>query len=141
MQLWVKRRLHIATLHVSRTIKNIEKYGHTRYQPRSWRKCIVNTLWVSVRSSKSDSSKILGTWCKKFLKETGVSGELTHRIVRRHLKVKPYKLRNAQLYFAASHQWHWILFTGEKNFTIETAHNHQNDRIWSINDPGTSTIM
>jgi hypothetical protein len=34
-----------------------------------------------------------------------------------------------------------MLFTDEKIFTIEAAHNHQNDRIWSSESPGSSGII
>ena len=41
----------------------------------------------------------------------------------------------------AGQKWKKILFTDEKLFTIEAAHNHQNDRIWSKNSPGSSAII
>ncbi|UYV84292.1 hypothetical protein LAZ67_X001765 [Cordylochernes scorpioides] len=39
---------------------------------------------------------------------------------------------------ATDEQWERILFTDEKLFTIEQAYNHQKDRIWSAEAPGTS---
>ena len=41
----------------------------------------------------------------------------------------------------AGQEWKKILFTDEKLFTIEAAHNHQNDRIWSKNSSGSSAII
>ena len=38
-------------------------------------------------------------------------------------------------------RWEGILFTDEKLFTVEQAHNHQNDRSWSAEAPGTSAIV
>nr|XP_041631943.1 uncharacterized protein LOC121502435 [Drosophila kikkawai] len=42
---------------------------------------------------------------------------------------------------AAGQKWERIPFTDEKIFTIEQAHNHQNDGSWSAEAPGTSAII
>ena len=42
---------------------------------------------------------------------------------------------------AAAQRWERILFTDEKLFTVEQAHNQQNDRSWSAEAPGTSAIV
>ncbi|XP_053949260.1 uncharacterized protein LOC128857534 [Anastrepha ludens] len=43
--------------------------------------------------------------------------------------------------WAADTGWEKIVFTDEKLFTVEQAHNHQNDRNWSTEAPGPSSIV
>ncbi|XP_070136102.1 uncharacterized protein [Drosophila bipectinata] len=42
---------------------------------------------------------------------------------------------------AAGQKWERILLTDEKIFTIQQEHNHQKDRSWSAEAPGTSAII
>ncbi|UYV77161.1 SVEP1 [Cordylochernes scorpioides] len=66
-----------------------------------------------------------------------------HRIAKKELNLKAYKLltdenKRVRLekcrrlkHRATGQRWERILFTDEKLFTLEQAHNHQNDRSWS----------
>ena len=52
-----------------------------------------------------------------------------------------YRLGYAPIAEVASQRWERILFTDEKLLTVEQTHNHQNDRSWSAEAPGTSAIV
>ena len=84
--------------------------------------------------------------------------ESVRQMAKRELHLMPYKLQKVQLLTdenkrvrlqrcrqlkrrAASQRWERILFTDEKLFTVEQAHNHQNDKSWSAEAPGTSAIV
>ncbi|VDO98856.1 unnamed protein product [Heligmosomoides polygyrus] len=43
--------------------------------------------------------------------------------------------------WAAGRGWEQILFTDAKLFTVEQAHNRQNDKIWSTEAPSSSAIV
>ena len=45
------------------------------------------------------------------------------------------------LHRAGGKGWEIFLFTDEKLFTVEQAHNRQNDRIWSSDAPGPSSVV
>ena len=114
--------------------------------PRN-RKIIKKRIWRNPRTS-----------IRKIARETGISNTSVHKMATEVLGLKPYKLQKVQLLTdenkivriqrcrqllrrAATHQWEKILFTDEKLFTIEQAHNHQNDRIWSSKPPGNTAIV
>ncbi|KAM8701702.1 hypothetical protein ACLKA7_004873 [Drosophila subpalustris] len=95
---------------------------------------------------------------RKIVRETGIKRESVRQMAKKHLGLKPYKLQKVQLLTdenkrvrlqrcrqlkrrAAGQRWERILFTDEKLFTVEQSHNHQNDRIWSQEAPGTSAIV
>jgi len=95
---------------------------------------------------------------RKIARETGIKRESIRRIAKKDLHLKPFKLQKVQLLTDdnkrvqlerckrllrrhAPLQWDKILFTDEKLFTVEQAHNHQNDRSWSAEAPGTSAIV
>lgn len=153
----IARRLGIVAPNVSRTIKQIEKRGHTGRHPGSGRKRTVNTPRVRqiIKKRLLRNSRVS---MRKIAREIGVSRESARRIAKEHLKVKPYKLQKVQLLTdgnklvrlqrcrqllrrAAPLSWNRIVFTDEKLFTVEQAHNRQNDRIWSVNAPGTSAVV
>ncbi|KAL7743869.1 hypothetical protein ACLKA6_000273 [Drosophila palustris] len=80
----------------------------------------------------------------KIAPETGMKRESVRQMVKKHLGLKPYKLQKVQLQLkrrAAGQRWERILFTDEKLFIVEQSHNHQSDRIWSVEAPGTSAIV
>ena len=79
-------------------------------------------------------------------------------MAKKELMLKPYKLQKRQLlteknkqvqlqrcrqllHRAASKNWENFLFTDEKLFTVEQAHNRQNDRFWSVNASGPSSVV
>lgn len=91
---------------------------------------------------------------RKIAREIGVNRESVRLIAKNELHLKPHKLQKVHLLTddnkrvrlqrcrqlkrrAAGQKWERILFTDEKIFTIQQAHNHQNDRSWSAEAPGT----
>jgi transposase len=89
---------------------------------------------------------------RKLAASTGISRRTVQRIVSQDLKLKPFKLQEAhsltdsmkatrlqrsralkRRFAARRHRL--ILFSDEKFFTIEQAHNRQNDRIWAPEPP------
>ena len=95
---------------------------------------------------------------RKVTRETGISCESVRLITKQELQLNPYKLQMVQLLTADSKRvgldrcrrrlrrvaplnYERILFTDEKLFAIEQAHNHQNDRSWCAEAPGTSVIV
>ncbi|GBM05953.1 hypothetical protein AVEN_80549-1 [Araneus ventricosus] len=80
------------------------------------------------------------------------------RMAKIELGLKPYKFQKVQLLTgknklvrlqrcrkllrrAASQRLERFLFTDEKLFTVQQAHNSQSDRIWSVDGPSTSAIV
>lgn len=92
---------------------------------------------------------------RKVARETGINRESVRRIVKNELGLKPYKMQKAQLLTDANKEvrvqrcrqllrrvaGQEILFTDEKIFTVEAAHNHQNDRIWASESPLSTNIV
>lgn len=95
---------------------------------------------------------------RKIARETGINRESVRRMAKGKLGLKAYKLRKGQvltednkrvrlqrcralLRRAAAYRWEKILFSDEKLFTIEQSHNRQNDRSWSADTPGSSTVV
>ena len=96
---------------------------------------------------------------RKIARETGIKRESERHMAKRELNLMPYKLQKVKLLtdenkrvrlqrcrqlmrHAAAQRWEHILFTDEKLFFIvEQAHNHQNDKSWSAEAPGTSAIV
>jgi hypothetical protein len=89
---------------------------------------------------------------RKISRETGINREAVRLIAKNELGLKPYKLQKVQLLTDQMRATRLlrcrtllqrtagqeVLFTDEKIFTVEAAHNHQNDRIWSSESPGSS---
>ncbi|XP_070132556.1 uncharacterized protein [Drosophila bipectinata] len=95
---------------------------------------------------------------RKIVRGIEVNRESVRLIAKNELNLKPYKLQKMHLRtddnkrvrlqrcrqlkrWAAGQKWERILFTDEKIFTIQQAHNHQNDRSWFAEAPGTSAII
>nr|XP_041632354.1 uncharacterized protein LOC121502717 [Drosophila kikkawai] len=95
---------------------------------------------------------------RKIVRKIGVNRESIRLIAKNELNLKPYKLQKVHLLTddnkrvrlqrcrqlkrrAAGQKWERIPFTDEKIFTIEQAHNHQNDGSWPAEAPGTSAII
>ena len=95
---------------------------------------------------------------RKIARKTGINRESARLIAKNELGLRPYKLQKVQLLTdkmkatrlkrcralmrrVAGQKWEKILFIDEKLFTVEASHNHQNDRIWSANSPGSSAII
>ncbi|UYV81004.1 hypothetical protein LAZ67_19002484 [Cordylochernes scorpioides] len=61
-------------------------------------------------------------------------------VPKKERNLKAYRCRQLK-HRTTGRRWKRILFTDEKMFTLEQAHNHQNDRSWSAKAPGTSAIV
>lgn len=142
---------------VSKAIKRYKELGHDGRRPGSGRKRTVNTS-ANRKIIKKRVQRNPRVSMRKIARETGISDRSVRRMAKKELNLKPYKLQKVQLLTdenkhirlqrcrqlirrAAAQRWERILFTDEKLFTVEQAHNHQNDRIWSAEAPGTSTIV
>lgn len=153
----IARSLGISHTTVSRAIKRYNQLGHTGDRPRSGRKRTVRTAATRklVRERVRRNSRVS---MRKISRDTGISDISIRRIAKEELNLKPYKLQKVQLLTEdnkrvrlerckrllrrhAPLDWDRILFTDEKLFTVEQAHNHQNDRSWSAEAPGTSAIV
>ncbi|XP_055943545.1 uncharacterized protein LOC129974718 [Argiope bruennichi] len=89
----------------------------------------------------------------KIALEMGISDRSVRQMAKTEFGLMPYKFRKSQLLTeenkllrlqrcrAASQHWERILFTIEKLFGVQQAHNSQNDRIWSIDTPRTLEIV
>ncbi|XP_023230490.1 uncharacterized protein LOC111630602 [Centruroides sculpturatus] len=117
---------------------------------------------LSARLKTIRSSKQVDQYAKismrKIAHEIGINRELLQLMAIKELRLKPYKFQKIQLptdenkrmqlqrcrqlkCWAAGQQWESILFTHKKLFSIQQAHNHQNDRNWSAEAPGCSVII
>lgn len=154
----IARRLKCAPGTVSRSVKRFRELGHTGRRPGQGRKRTVRTARnrERIRERVRRDPRVS---MRKVARDTGINDRSVRRIAKEDLHLKPYKLHKAQLLTAqnklvrlercrqllASHanprRWPSILFTDEKLFTIEQFHNHQNDRIWSADSPGSSGIV
>ena len=89
------------------------------------------------------------------LQKRGINRETTRLIVKEELGFKPYKIQKGHLLTDKMKKVRLersrlllrlsvgseILFSGEKIFTVETTHNHQNNRIWSKKPPLSDEII
>ncbi len=127
------------------TIKRYEELGNEMDRPRSGRPRTANIPKnrdiVRKRVKRNPRRSI-----RKMAKDLHISVSSVRRIVKKKLDLIPYKLVKAHFLtekmkndrlqkarklkrHAASGRHTRVLFSDEKLFTIEQAHNHQNDRI------------
>lgn len=153
----IARTIGIAPETVSRCVKRFIELGNDGVRPHVGRKRTVNISKnrqiISKRVKRNPARSM-----RKIARETGINRESVRRIAKYELKLKPYKLKKCQLLTdankiirlercrallrrAGGNRWENILFTDEKIFTLEQAHNHQNDRIWSTSAPGPSSAV
>jgi inhibitor of nuclear factor kappa-B kinase subunit alpha len=92
---------------------------------------------------------------RKVARETGIGRTSVRCIAKSELGIKAYKLQKVQFLndqnkrirvqrcrlLLQRHAGPEILFSDEKIFTIEVAHNHQNDRIWTTKPPLSDKIV
>lgn len=153
----IVRLLNVSRQTVSKAINRFKELGHEGDRAGRGRKRTANTS----RNRKIIKKRIKlnsRVSMRKIARETGISRESVRRIAKEELNLKPYKLQKVQLLTdenkrvrlqrcrqlkrrAAGRQWERILFTDEKLFTVEQAHNRQNDRSWSAEAPSTSAIV
>jgi ''Paired box'' domain. len=153
----IVRLLNVPRQTVSDAINRFKELGHDGRRPGSGRKRTVNTSANRqiIRKRVRRNSKVS---MRKIARETGMGRESVRQMAKRELGLKPYKLQKVQLLTdenkrvrlerclqlkrrAAAQRWGRILFTDEKVFTVQQAYNHQNDRSWSAEAPGTSAIV
>jgi len=149
----IARTLKIARSLVSRAIKRYNELGNTKDRPRGGSERTVRTSRNRklIRERVKRNPRVS---MRKISRETGISDRSVRRIVKEDLKLKPYKFHKVQLLTDHNKSVRLerckrllrrhaplILFTDEKLFTTEQAHNHQNDRYWSADSPGSSAIV
>ncbi|UYV74464.1 mig-6 [Cordylochernes scorpioides] len=78
---------------------------------------------------------------RKIGRETGKGKSSVHRLLTDENKRVRLERCHQIKHRATGQPWERILFTDEKQFTLEQTHNHQNDRSWSAEVPGTSAIV
>lgn len=150
----IARKLGIDPANVRRTVKRFEVLGHTERKLGSGRKRTARTA-KHIKIVRERVRRNPRVSIRKISRETGINVSTVHRIAKKDLHLRPYKLQKVQLLtdknkevrlercrrLLRRHATQETLFTDEKLFTVEQAHNHQNDRIWSRKAPGTSAIV
>ena len=153
----IVRLLNVPKQTVSKAVIRFKELGHDGRRPGSGRRRTVNTSANRqiIRKRVKRNSRVS---MRKFARETGMKRESVRQMAKRELNLMPYKLQKVQLLTdekkrvrlqrcrqfkrrAAAQRWERILFMDEKLFTVEQAHNHQNNRSWSAEAPGTSAIV
>lgn len=143
------RLLHLNKLTVLRVIKRYKELGNTLDRPRSGRPPTAN-IARNVKVLRERIRRNFKRSMRKMAKDIGISESSVRRIVKTKLNCKSLKLKKGQLLServcqvrrersaallrrlgAEGHKS--MVFTDEKLFTIEQAHNVQNDRVLSPN--------
>lgn len=155
-QVDIVRVLKIASSTVNDAIKRFKELGHEGDRTGRGRKFTKNI--ASVRNAiKKRVQRNCAVSMRKVAKEMEINRETVRKIAVINLGLKPYKSQKVQrltdknkevrlqrcrqlLRRAAGQSWESILFTDEKIFTIEQAHNHQNDRNWCSERPTTAIV-
>lgn len=153
----IVKALGVSRQLVSMAIKRYNELGHTGDRPGRGRNRTINTSRVrhiiKQRLTRNPQAKV-----RKISRDIGISRSTVRRIVKNNLNLRAYKLRKAQLLEdkdkkirlercrllkqrAVTENWKNVLFTDEKIFSIEQAHNPQNDRIYSCSRPGPSAVI
>ncbi|CAD5213447.1 unnamed protein product [Bursaphelenchus okinawaensis] len=134
----IAKLLNIAKSTVSHVVRRYVELGHDGDRPRSGRPATVNTRanrqWTKKRFMRNPRTPV-----RKMARQAGLKETSLCRIVRKSLKMKPYKLKKVQkltdenkkvrfkrsktpIHRAANGNWERIFFTDEKIFTLEQAH-------------------
>ncbi|UYV62185.1 hypothetical protein LAZ67_1008139 [Cordylochernes scorpioides] len=122
---------------VSKAIHRFNELGHEGDRARRGRKLTANTS-VNRKIIKKRLQRNSRVSMKKIVRETGISKSSLLTCENKRVRLE----RCRQLKHRATGQrWERILFTDEKLLTLEQSHNHQNDRSWSAEVPGTSAIV
>lgn len=156
-QCQIVRLLKVPQRTVSHAIRRFNELGHDGDRPGRGRKRTVNTSRNRqiIRKRVKRNPRVS---MRKIAREIKINRESVRRMARQELGLKAYKLQKGQLLTndnkrvrlqrcralvrrAAAHRWEKILFSDEKLFTIEQAHNRQNDRSWSAEAVGPSFIV
>ncbi|CAD5207799.1 unnamed protein product [Bursaphelenchus okinawaensis] len=91
----IAKLLNIAKSTVSGVVRRYVELGHDGDRPRSGRPATVNTRanrqWIKKRFMRNRTTSV-----RKMARETGLKEASLRRIVRKHLKIKPYKPKKVQ---------------------------------------------
>ncbi|GBN19241.1 hypothetical protein AVEN_31022-1 [Araneus ventricosus] len=152
----IVRLLNVPRHTVSDAICRFKDLGNDGRRPGSGRKHSVNTF-KNRKAIKKRDQRNPRVSMRKFARDMGISNRSVRRISKTELGLKPYKFQKFQLLTekklvelqrcqnllrrAASQRWERFLFTDEKLFTVQQAHNSQNGLIWSVDAPSTSAIV
>jgi transposase len=147
----ISRLLNIPWSTVSDAIKRYQQTGSNADRKRSGRPKSARTK-KNIKKIKNLIEKNPHLSVRKLGKAVNISKDSSHRILKKNLKLKPYKNQKRQLltnavkdarfkrckqlkkrFVANSHRQ--IVFSDEKLFTIEQAQNQQNDRTWKSKPP------
>ena len=153
----IVRLLNVPEQTVSKAVNRFKELGHDGRRPGSGRRRTVNTSANRqiIRKRVKRNSRVS---MRKIARETGMKRESVRQMAKRELNLMPYMLQKVQLLTdenkrvrlqrcrqlkrrAAAQRWERTLFTDEKLFTVEQAHNQQKDRSWSDEAPGTLAIV
>ena len=142
---------------VNATIKRYQQTGSIKDRKRSGRPCTARTA-VNRQAVRSRVQRSNQWSTRKLANAIGISRRSVQRLLKNDLGTKPYKMQKAQLLtdkakntrvkrsrallrrFAAGRHRR-ILFSDEKLFCTEIAHNHHNDRIWAAEPPAQNGIV
>ncbi|GBM01374.1 hypothetical protein AVEN_135796-1 [Araneus ventricosus] len=153
----IVRLLNVPRQTASDAICRFKELGNHGRRPGSGRKHTVNAS-KNRKAIKKRVQRNPRVSMRKIARDMGISDRSVRRMAKTELGLKPYKFQNFQLLTekhklvrlqrcrkllrrAATIHWERFLFTDEKLFTVQQAHNSQNDRIWSVDAPGTSAIV
>ncbi|UYV84295.1 hypothetical protein LAZ67_X001770 [Cordylochernes scorpioides] len=118
----IVRLLKVPQQTVSKAIHRFNEFGHEGDRAGRGRKRTANYIFIKRRLQRYSRAYKL---------------QKVQLITSENKRVRLERCRLLK-HRATDEQWERILFTDEKLFTIEQAYNHQKDRIWSAEAPGTS---
>ena len=144
-QIEIVRLLNVSKSVVSKANKRFKELGHTKDRPRSERPRTANTLvnskLIRVRIRRNFRRSI-----RQMAREIGIDEHSVRHIVKKELKLMSLKLQKAQhlddkkcetrkqrcqrlLRERGAPFQRKVLFSDKKFFSVEQAHNVQNDRV------------
>ena len=135
------RLLNVSKSAVSKAIKRFKELGHTKDRPRSGRPRTANRKLIRDRI-RQNFRRLM----RQMAREIGIDEHSVRHIVKKELKLKSFKLQKAQhlddkkcetrkqscqrlLRERGAQFQRKVLFSDEKFFSVEQAHNVQNDRV------------
>ena len=142
----ISKRLAAPRSTVNLAILRYKELGTTADRPRKGKPATVSTPSLRKKVRKRLGRNTCRS-VRQMAKQLNISRRTLGRIVKSELNLFPYKLTKAHylneknkqarlkkvkvlLKRAAAGQHRTTLFTDEKLFTVQRAHNHQNDRQW-----------
>ena len=144
-QIEIVRLLNVSKSVVSKAIKRFKELGHTKDRPRSGRPRTANTP-ANRKLIRDRIRRNFRRSMRQMAREIGIDERSVRHIVKKELKLKSLKLQKAQhlddkkcetrkqrcqrlLRECGAQFQRKVLFSDEKFFSVEQAHNVQNDRV------------